>query len=338
MAGVVHRRRSALAAALISGLTAAALALGPAPDQAPAAAGDAPGPNIVVVMSDDQGPGMMQGAADRRPRARHPRRRVRERVRHLPALLPRASHPAHRPVRPQPRHARQQPAQRRWLPVADRPGSEPRRLAPGRRLRHRLRRQVAERVADPPQAAARLGQLVGAGRRGRRRPLLVLRLRRLRGGRHAAPLRQRDRRLPDRRAHPRLRAALHRRPGGRARAVLPLARLPPTALGDRPRRRRRAGAAPTARRPTARASRARSRRRATRATTCAPRSPGRPPSTSATSPTSRSWSAAGRRSPIATSRRSTATTAAGWRRCGRSTTASARSSPSSAPPDSSRTR
>ena len=98
---------------------------------------------------------------------------------------------------------------------------------------------MAERVADPPQAAARLGQLVGAGRRGRRRPLLVLRLRRLRGGRPAAPLRQRDRRLPDRRAHPRLRAALHRSPGGRARAVLPLARLSPTALGDRPRRRRR---------------------------------------------------------------------------------------------------
>ena len=60
MAGVVHRRRSALAAALISGLTAAALALGPAPDQAPAAAGDDPGPNIVVVMSDDQGPGMIK--------------------------------------------------------------------------------------------------------------------------------------------------------------------------------------------------------------------------------------------------------------------------------------
>ena len=60
MAGVVHRRRSALAAALISGLAAAALALGPAPDQAPAAAGDDPGPNIVVVMSDDQGPGMIK--------------------------------------------------------------------------------------------------------------------------------------------------------------------------------------------------------------------------------------------------------------------------------------
>ena len=58
-----------------------------------------------------------------------------------------------------------------------------------------------------------------------------------------------------------------------------------------------AGAAPTARRAIARAaSRARSRRRATRVATCAPALRARPRSTSATSPTSRSWSAAGRRS------------------------------------------
>ena len=60
MAGLVHTAEVGARRRADSRLTAAALALGPAPDQAPAAAGDDPGPNIVVVMSDDQGPGMIK--------------------------------------------------------------------------------------------------------------------------------------------------------------------------------------------------------------------------------------------------------------------------------------
>ena len=98
-------------------------------------------------------------------------------------------------------------------------------------------------------------------------------------------------------AHPRLRAALHRRAGGRTGAVLPLARLSPAALRGRAQRRR---GPPLLRRPAGRAlraSRARSRRpRYARSYLNArvPRPPAR--STSATSPTSRSSSTAARRS------------------------------------------
>ena len=295
-------------------------------------------PNVIVIMSDDQAPGMMKALPNVRNAARRARDHVRERVRHLPALLSGARHAAHRRVRAQPRHARQQPGQRRRLPGADRPGPDPGAMAAGLRLRDRLRRQMAERTAYPAPGAAGLGPVVGADRRGRRRSLVVLRLRPVRAGRDPAPLRHRDRGLPDRRAHARLRSAVHRRRGRRPAPVLPLALLPPAALRARSRRRRRAAVLG---RPAHRARQQAERDPAgalRRASTAGRRCRTRPRSTSATSPTSRSWCAATRPCRATSSRRSSATTAAGLQRCGRSTMASARSSTGSGRPASSRTR
>ena len=94
-------------------------------------------------------------------------------------------------------------------------------------------------LRTPKVGAAGVGPMGGPGRRRRREPLLVLRLRHLPARRKAAALRDRADRLPDRRPGSRLHAAADRRAGGDAGAVLPLARRPPPARRPRPRRRRR---------------------------------------------------------------------------------------------------
>ncbi len=102
-------------------------------------------------------------------------------LRLLPALLPLASQPADRPLRPQHRRQRQRPAQRRLLrlllPRRLRP--QPRHLAAGRRLPHDPHRQVPQRLRRRAlqrrrQRAARLGRLA-LGAEGRH-PTPLLRL------------------------------------------------------------------------------------------------------------------------------------------------------------------
>ena len=270
---------------------------------------------------------MMKALPTVRPRARRPRATFEERVRDLPALLPRAGHPADRPVRPQPRHARQQPAQRRRLPGADRAGAEPRRLAAGRRLRHRVRRQVAERPADAARprrpAGASWSGLVGEGGEGLSSFYDFDVFEADGTPRHYgnAPSDYQTDVLTREYALP-LIGAQAVEPGP---FFLWLAYHPPhDGIGrdDAAGRRCSDGAPGDARGPAERdpAAALRAQLPARR------RSRGRPPSTSATSPTSRSSSAAAAALRSRTSRRSTATTAAGWRRCWRSTTASARSS------------
>ena len=117
----------------------------------------------------------------------------------------------------------------------------------------------------------------------------------LRARREAPHLRRPPARLPDRRAHPRLRAAVHRRAGRRPAPVLHVARLPPAPQRRRPQRPRGPPLLGRAARTSEEASRARSRPSATRGATSTRASRARPRSTSATSPTSRSSSRAARR-------------------------------------------
>ena len=281
-------------------------------------------PNVIVIMSDDQAPGDDAGAADRHaatsaragPRSRTRSPAIRSAVPSRATLLTGEyahNHGTHR----------QQPAQRRRLPGADRPRPDPRRLAAGVRLRRpRFAGKWLNGLRTPHRRAAGLGPVVGADRRGRRRPLVVLRLRPLRAGRQPAPLRHRDRATtrPTRsRATTRCRSST---PGASTRARSssgsPTTRRTSGSAATTPR----AAAARTAR-PTARASKqsaipppryARRYRTGAGAAPALVRRARRRRQAEAGRAATRPFRAT-------TSRRSSATTAAGSRRCGRSTTA-----------------
>ena len=74
------------------------------------------GPNIVVLMTDDQTLDSMRVMPKSRDADRRPGRHLHQQLRQLLALLPVALDDLHRPVRPQPRRARQQAARRRLHP------------------------------------------------------------------------------------------------------------------------------------------------------------------------------------------------------------------------------
>ena len=272
-------------------------------------------------------------------RARRPRHDVRQRVRQLSALLSRAGDPAHRRVRPQPRDQGQQPAQRRRLSRAARPGPHTRRRwlqAAG--YQTGFVGKWLNGLRTPQRAPPGWNEwdgLVGEGGEGLS-SFYDYDVFEPDGG--VAPLRRPAGRLPDRRADPRVRAAVHRRPGGRSRSVLPLARLSPAAQRRRAattRPGRRCSDGPPASRkgrqsaiPPPRYARGYSTRtrpapavvrRARRQRQAEVRSPPSAVATRATWPRSR------------------ATTAAGWRRCARSTTPCSGSSSTWGPPPSSPT-
>ena len=87
-------------------------------------------PNVVVIETDDQTRRVDAGDEQRQLADRRPGGDVQEQLRQLLALLPVARHLPHRPVRAQPRRARQPAAERRLRPL---PGparkQQPRRLA-----------------------------------------------------------------------------------------------------------------------------------------------------------------------------------------------------------------
>ena len=151
--------------------------------------------SFIVVMTDDQGAGMMRALPIGAAAARRLRGDVQERVRVVPPLLPLAGDLPHRPVRAQPRCQGQYPQQRRryqslidpernlaaWLDAAGYDTAFAGKWLNGLRS-----------PREPPPGWDEWTGLVEAGGEGLS---LVLRLRRLRRARNVAPLWQRRPRL-----------------------------------------------------------------------------------------------------------------------------------------------
>ena len=206
-------------AALAAGLTAVA-----------ALSGSADGRVEVLVGRPPQRPRPHDRRPDGRVDARHaeredadrrPGRHVRQQLRLVLALLPVALDLPHRPVRAQPRRLGQHGAERRLLQA--RLDEHAARLAPARRLPDHPPRQVPEPVrdAEPARDPAGLGPVV---RHARSVHLSLPELPDQRE-REPRPVRQRRRRLQDRRRVA-ARGRPHLAPGRRSAPVLHVGRLP----------------------------------------------------------------------------------------------------------------
>ena len=129
------------------------------PASAQGGGGDAPPPNVIVVMTDDQTQASLALMPHGPVGARRARRHLRQQLHQLAALLPLARDLLHRPVRAQPRRARQRAARRGLRPLRRRQHAAG--LAPGGRLPDDPHRQVPERLRRgcqrPPPTCRRAG-------------------------------------------------------------------------------------------------------------------------------------------------------------------------------------
>ena len=237
--------------ALALGALVAAAATGGAPDRAEAAKGQKR-PNMIVLMSDDQTAASQSVMAHTNALIGDRGRDLRQQLHQLAAVLPVASDVPHRPIRAQPRGARQ-PAAVRGL-RAPRP---PRRCRSGCSdgLLHGRDRQVPQRLRADSRSASRPDGRSGTGRSGPTPTTASSCSRTARSSPTARPTRTPTTRRSRRPTRPTSSPQGRRgdQPAGAVRsALLPLRRLPRAAPGgpqpaDEPQSRCEGTAKPAAR-------------------------------------------------------------------------------------------